>query len=287
MGRCGRCCRRSSTAPLTAARRDPAAPALRAGLAVLTRMDSVVFLVAGARLLVAPSGASAGARRTASRCGPSPCRLALRRGRGAMDGLEARLLRVAAAQHLPRQVGLGAPRADPLGHRLHPRLLHLLRRLPVDRPVPPLPARAASRCRASRPCSWWCRCGSCTSAGSAADFMEYRFMVVVTPLLAMLAAWLIDRFVNPRTEALLVGGAAAVLARPPGRQRAVPDPRCCRSRNISHWPNESKTTWLALGNKLHDTSPAAPTRRPAGHRRGATGGDLRTSPTSRASTCWA
>ncbi|MCZ7628096.1 MAG: hypothetical protein M5U19_02935 [Microthrixaceae bacterium] len=37
-----------------------------------------------------------------------------------------------------------------------------------------------------------------------ADFMEYRFIVILTPLLAMLVAWLVDRFANPVPQVLLV-----------------------------------------------------------------------------------
>ena len=90
-----------------------------------------------------------------------------------------------------------------------------------------------------------------------ADFMEYRFMVVITPLLAMLAAWLIDRFVNLRTQALLVGVLLVFSLVHQVVNIPVPIP-VLSFRNLSHWPNESKTTWLALGNKLHEQFPGGP-----------------------------
>lgn len=90
-----------------------------------------------------------------------------------------------------------------------------------------------------------------------ADFMEFRFFVVISPLLAMLAAWLVDRFVNLRPQVLLV---AAMLAFSLAHQLLVwPVPIPVLSfRGINHWPNQSHTTWLALGNLLHEDFPGGP-----------------------------
>ena len=90
-----------------------------------------------------------------------------------------------------------------------------------------------------------------------ADFMEYRFMVVITPVMAMLAAWLLDRFVNLRTQVLLV----AVLAVFSLAHQLIVPPLAfpvLSFRSINHWPSESPTTWLALGNLLSETFPGGP-----------------------------
>ncbi len=90
-----------------------------------------------------------------------------------------------------------------------------------------------------------------------ADFMEYRFMVVITPLLAMFAAWLLDRFVNPRTQALLIAvllvfSLAHQLVKPP---IGIP---VLSFRDITHWPVTAPTTWYGLGNLLAEEFPGGP-----------------------------
>lgn len=90
-----------------------------------------------------------------------------------------------------------------------------------------------------------------------ADFMEYRFIVILTPLLAMLTAWLLDRFVNFRTQALLVG----VLLVFSLAHRFVVPPLAfpvLSFRTINHWPTESPTTWYGLANLLADNFPGGP-----------------------------
>ncbi len=82
------------------------------------------------------------------------------------------------------------------------------------------------------------------------DFMEYRFMVVVIPVLAFVAAYLLNRFRSVRAQVLMV----AVLLVFSGVHRVaptvVPFP-VLTFRELSHWPNESKTTWKGMGELLY------------------------------------
>ncbi|MFM7069588.1 MAG: hypothetical protein ACKOYM_09030, partial [Actinomycetes bacterium] len=82
------------------------------------------------------------------------------------------------------------------------------------------------------------------------DFMEYRFMVAVIPVLAFVAAYLLDRFRSVRAQVLLV----AVLLLFSGVHRiaptVVPYP-VLTFRELSHWPNESRTTWKGMGELLY------------------------------------
>jgi arabinofuranosyltransferase len=90
-----------------------------------------------------------------------------------------------------------------------------------------------------------------------ADFMEYRFIVILTPLLAMLAAWLVDRFVNPRSQVLLV----SVLLVFSLAHRFVVPPLAfpvLSFRTINHWPTDSATTWYGLGSLLAQNFPGGP-----------------------------
>jgi arabinofuranosyltransferase len=90
-----------------------------------------------------------------------------------------------------------------------------------------------------------------------ADFMEFRFLVPVLPVLAMLAGYLVNVYRNPRTQAALVAvllvfsGAHAVAP------TVVPYP-VLTFRQISHWPAESPTTWRAMGELLHREFPGGP-----------------------------
>lgn len=90
-----------------------------------------------------------------------------------------------------------------------------------------------------------------------ADFMEYRFIVILSPLLAMLAAWLVDRFVNPRSQVLLIG--VLLVFSLTHRFVAPPLPFPVLSfRMINHWPTNSATTWYGLGNLLAENFPGGP-----------------------------
>lgn len=89
------------------------------------------------------------------------------------------------------------------------------------------------------------------------DFMEYRFMVPVIPVLAMVAAFLINRFRSVRKEVLLI----AVLLVFSGVHRIaptlIPYP-VLTFRELSHWPNESTTTWKGKGEFLAEQFPGGP-----------------------------
>lgn len=90
-----------------------------------------------------------------------------------------------------------------------------------------------------------------------ADFMEYRFFVILSPVLAMLVAWLVDRFVNPVPQVLLV---SVLLVFSLAHRFVVPPIAfpVLSFRTINHWPTDSKTTWYGLGNLLADNFPGGP-----------------------------
>lgn len=90
-----------------------------------------------------------------------------------------------------------------------------------------------------------------------ADFMEYRFIVILTPLLAMLVAWLVDRFANPVPQVLLV---SVLLVFSLAHRFVVPPVAfpVLSFRTINHWPTESPTTWYGLGNLLAENFPGGP-----------------------------
>lgn len=89
-----------------------------------------------------------------------------------------------------------------------------------------------------------------------ADFMEFRFMVPILPILAIGASYLLDHFRNVRRQLALVGVLLAVsmahFVFPNGVYPVL------SFAELSHWPNESRTTWLAMGEKLADTFPGGP-----------------------------
>lgn len=89
------------------------------------------------------------------------------------------------------------------------------------------------------------------------DFMEYRFMVPVLPVLAMVAAYLIDEYTSPRKEVLLI----VVLLFFSGIHRVmptiVPYP-VLTFTELSHWPNESTTSWKGKGEFLAQQFPGGP-----------------------------
>ena len=84
-----------------------------------------------------------------------------------------------------------------------------------------------------------------------ADFMEYRFMVPVIPVLA---AYLLNAFNNVRSQAILVVvllfGSGLHLIAP----TVVPYP-VLTFKELNHWPSDSKTAWIGLGRYLHDKFP--------------------------------
>lgn len=89
-----------------------------------------------------------------------------------------------------------------------------------------------------------------------ADFMEYRFLVVITPILAMLGAWLIDRFTNLRSQLVLMSVLMAfsllhlVIVFP-----AYP---VLSFRSLEEWPAPSRTARMNLGQILNDAFPGGP-----------------------------
>lgn len=87
-----------------------------------------------------------------------------------------------------------------------------------------------------------------------ADFMEFRFMVPIIPILAILAAHLINPFTNVRHQAALVGvllfASALHLVAPSVIAYPV-----LTFEELRHWPTESRTAWKGLGEQLADTFP--------------------------------
>lgn len=87
-----------------------------------------------------------------------------------------------------------------------------------------------------------------------ADFMEFRFMVPILPVLAMVVAFIVDRYVNLRSQMLLI----AVLILFSGTHRIMPTITpypVLTFRELSHWPNESKTSWKGKGEFLAEQFP--------------------------------
>ncbi|MGB6058961.1 MAG: glycosyltransferase family 39 protein [Microthrixaceae bacterium] len=74
------------------------------------------------------------------------------------------------------------------------------------------------------------------------DFMEFRFMVPVMPVLAMVVAYLVDRFTKLRSQMLLL----TVLILISGTHRVMPTVTpypVLTFTELSHWPNSSTTSW--------------------------------------------
>jgi arabinofuranosyltransferase len=89
------------------------------------------------------------------------------------------------------------------------------------------------------------------------DFMEYRFMVPVLPVLAMVAAYLIDEYKSPRKEVLLI----VVLLFFSGIHRVMPTIipyPVLTFTELSHWPNDSTTSWKGKGEFLAQQFPGGP-----------------------------
>jgi arabinofuranosyltransferase len=87
-----------------------------------------------------------------------------------------------------------------------------------------------------------------------ADFMEFRFLVPVLPLLALVAAFLVDRFTSVRRQVLLVGTLLAFSAAHAVAPTVLPYP-VLTFKEISHWPSQSPTAWKAMGDLLAETFP--------------------------------
>ncbi|MGB3411891.1 MAG: hypothetical protein WBA45_11910 [Microthrixaceae bacterium] len=74
------------------------------------------------------------------------------------------------------------------------------------------------------------------------DFMEFRFMVPIMPVLAMVVAFLVDRFTKLRSQMLLL----TVLILISGTHRVMPTVTpypVLTFTELSHWPNSSTTSW--------------------------------------------
>ena len=87
-----------------------------------------------------------------------------------------------------------------------------------------------------------------------ADFMEYRFMVPIIPVLAMLAAYLLNTFTHARSQVVLI----AVLLFGSGLHMIAPTVVAypvLTFKELNHWPSDSKTAWIGLGKYLHDEFP--------------------------------
>jgi arabinofuranosyltransferase len=85
------------------------------------------------------------------------------------------------------------------------------------------------------------------------DFMEFRFIVPVIPVLALLAGYLIDHYRRPIRHTLLI----ALLLFVSLLHRVLPGATfpVLTFTDINHWPNESQTTWFAMGKLLGSTFP--------------------------------
>ena len=87
-----------------------------------------------------------------------------------------------------------------------------------------------------------------------ADFMEYRFMVPIIPVLAMLAAYLLNTFTHARSQVVLI----AVLLFGSGLHMIAPTVVAypvLTFKELNHWPSDSKTAWIGLGKYLRDEFP--------------------------------
>ena len=89
-----------------------------------------------------------------------------------------------------------------------------------------------------------------------ADFMEFRFVVPVLPILAMFAAFLLNRFRSVRKQVAII----TVLLMVSALHRVVPGVAypVLTFKDLSHWPTESKTSWKAMGEFLADAFPGGP-----------------------------
>ncbi len=89
------------------------------------------------------------------------------------------------------------------------------------------------------------------------DFMEFRFMVPILPVLAMVAAFLIDRYRRTSTQVVLIAVLLVFSASHRVMPTLVPYP-VLTFTELSHWPNESTTTWKGKGEFLAEQFPGGP-----------------------------
>jgi arabinofuranosyltransferase len=90
-----------------------------------------------------------------------------------------------------------------------------------------------------------------------ADFMEFRFMVPVLPVLALLAGALVDPIRSTWKQVLMVGTLLAFSAAHAVAPSILPYP-VLTFRELSHWPSSSPTAWQAMGELLHEQFPGGP-----------------------------
>jgi arabinofuranosyltransferase len=89
--------------------------------------------------------------------------------------------------------------------------------------------------------------------GVGADFMEFRFMVPILPLLAIAASYLIDRFTRVGTEvALVVVLGLFSFSHTQVRNWAFP---VFTFQDLSHWPAHYTGSWHSMGLILRDAFP--------------------------------
>lgn len=87
-----------------------------------------------------------------------------------------------------------------------------------------------------------------------ADFMEFRFVVPVLPILALPAGWLLDHYRTPRRHLALV----AILLFTSFLHRVVPTVipyPVLTLEELAHWPDDNANSWQAFGEMLHETFP--------------------------------
>lgn len=89
------------------------------------------------------------------------------------------------------------------------------------------------------------------------DFMEFRFMVPIMPVLAMVAAFLINSYRRTSLQVLLVGTLLVVSAAHRPMPTLIPYP-VLTFTELSHWPNESTTSWKGKGEFLAEQFPGGP-----------------------------
>lgn len=87
-----------------------------------------------------------------------------------------------------------------------------------------------------------------------ADFMEFRFVVPVLPILAMYAAWLLDHMRSPRRH---LGLVALLLLVSVGHRVAppLPIPPVFTFEELKHWPDDDADAWEGFGKMLHEEFP--------------------------------
>lgn len=89
------------------------------------------------------------------------------------------------------------------------------------------------------------------------DFMEFRFMVPVMPAMAMVAAFLINRYRRTATQVALLAVLLVFSASHRVMPTLIPYP-VLTFTELSHWPNESTTTWKGRGEFLAEQFPGGP-----------------------------